>query len=393
MTKLTRFYTALAVIALNVVIAVVVINALVALAYRVVPLFRSQNPIAEKYGEAAVRTVYPGRDDVAIRDLLRETWSRPYVFEPFTQFRERTFRGKYVNVVEQGYRLTKDQGPWPPAPANLNIFVFGGSTTFGYGVADDETIASNLQDVLGVRSRQRVRVYNFGRGDYFSTQERLLFEQLLASAFVPHIAIFVDGLNDFYYCDAPRFSEELAGLVGGNKSGPQGAAWSRFALGRAFGSVSARLGNRSGDIMNAAADAKVQKDHDSDLAKRVIARYLGNKELIEAVASAHRVSPVFIWQPVPTYKYDERYHLFKGGDYGRHELSRTGYRVMKERMEAESPGRRVVWLADIQEELREPLYVDQVHYSPRFSRLIAERIADVLITRGMVDRGTRVTRN
>lgn len=392
-SRFVRFYTSLALIVLNSVIVLVVINALVATAYRMAPLFRSQNPIAEKYGQAAVRKVYFGRDDVAIRDLLRETWSRPYVFEAFTQFKERTFRGKYVNVVEQGFRLTKDQGPWPPATGNLNIFMFGGSTTFGYGVADDETIASNLQDILEARSPRPVRVYNFGRGDYFSTQERLLFEQLLAGGFVPHIAIFVDGLNDFYYHDTPRFSNELAAVVAGNGSASRGASWSRFALGRALGSVSARLRNQSADVSSSNASAAASQEAAGDIVERVIARYLANKELIEAVAIAHRVSPVFIWQPVPTYKYDEHNHLFKGDDYGRHERSRVGYRVMKERMGAIPPEQRFFWLADIQAELREPLYVDQVHYSPRFSRIIAERVADVLITRGMVDHATRTMRN
>jgi hypothetical protein len=48
-------------------------------------------------------------------------------------------------------------------------------------------------------------------------------------------------------------------------------------------------------------------------------------------------------------------------------------------------GRNFFWLAEIQEDAHEPLYVDQVHYSPRFSRTIAERIADVLLTREFVN--------
>jgi hypothetical protein len=71
--------------------------------------------------------------------------------------------------------------------------------------------------------------------------------------------------------------------------------------------------------------------------------------------------------------------MFKGDDYGRHELSRVGYPIMKDRMSGGKANQDFFWLADMQENLREPLYVDQVHYSPKFSRMLAERIADILV--------------
>ena len=129
--------------------------------------------------------------------LLKETWSRPFMYEPFTQFKERPYRGNYVNIDNNGFRYTKNQGPWPPQSQNINIFLFGGSTTFGYGVSDNQTIASYLQQYLNEKLGRNVRVYNFGRGFYYLSQERVLYEQLLTSGFVPDIAIFIDGLNDF----------------------------------------------------------------------------------------------------------------------------------------------------------------------------------------------------
>jgi hypothetical protein len=66
------------------------------------------------------------------------------LYEPYVQFTEQPFRGLYINVAEEGYRLTRNQGPWPPDPENLNIFLFGGSTIFNYGVTDEETVASLL---------------------------------------------------------------------------------------------------------------------------------------------------------------------------------------------------------------------------------------------------------
>ncbi len=114
-----------------------------------------------------------------------------------TQFKEAPFHGRYVNVDPSGFRASTPQGPWPPDPANFNIFLFGGSTTFGYGLSDDETLSSAIQHLLSRTSARPVFAYNFGRGSYFSTQELMLYYRLLASGSVPQVVVFVDGLNDF----------------------------------------------------------------------------------------------------------------------------------------------------------------------------------------------------
>ena len=87
--------------------------------------------------------------------------------------------------------------------------MFGGSTAFGIGVPDDQTVASHLQTQLGTaRDGREVRVYNFGRGAYYSSQERALFERLIVAGYVPNLAIFLDGLNDFFFYDQDRPSAD-----------------------------------------------------------------------------------------------------------------------------------------------------------------------------------------
>lgn len=76
----------------------------------------------------SLHTVYPRMKTEEIRELLFETWTRPYLYEPFTQFRERPYSGKYVNVSQDGFREVADQERWPPNEDNFNIFMFGGST-------------------------------------------------------------------------------------------------------------------------------------------------------------------------------------------------------------------------------------------------------------------------
>lgn len=120
--------------------------------------------------------------------------------EAFTEFRHRPVQGRFYNISEDGYRLIKNQGPWPIEPKNYNIFLFGGSTAINLG-RDETAIPSYLQEVIRERGYDNACVYNFGRGAYFSTQERLLIDKLLAEDIRPDLVIFFDGLNDCIFCD------------------------------------------------------------------------------------------------------------------------------------------------------------------------------------------------
>ena len=106
--------------------------------------------------------------------------------------------------------------------------------------------------------------------------------------------------------------------------------------------------------------------------------------MIEAVSAAYGIKPIFVWQPTPTYKYkDQKYHLFVG-PYERHTYSKYGYPAMKAFVEKSPLGENFLWCADIQEGLSEPLYVDLMHYSAKFSQSVASCIAKKMIDRGLI---------
>jgi hypothetical protein len=131
--------------------------------------------------------------------LLQETW-RPQVPELPFGLKETPIQGQFVNVSPHGFRQNKHENPWPLDSTAINIFVFGGSTAFGYGVADKETISSHLADILEEKSpTKKAYVYNFARGGHRSNLERMVFEKLLTKNVVPTVAIFIDGLNDYEY--------------------------------------------------------------------------------------------------------------------------------------------------------------------------------------------------
>ena len=82
-------YHSAALMLMNTLLLFLVLNIVASIFLAVHRFLSSDNPVSEKYGEEMLHSVYPVLNDDEIHELLHETWSRPYVYEPFTQFRER----------------------------------------------------------------------------------------------------------------------------------------------------------------------------------------------------------------------------------------------------------------------------------------------------------------
>ena len=113
-------------------------------------------------------------------------------------------------------------------------------------------------------------------------------------------------------------------------------------------------------------------------------RWLVNEMLSRAAGDARNVRVLLVWQPIPTYKYDLRYHVMRGTltvpDPGTEFYTRMNAR----RAEGRLPN--LLWLADIQEGRAGPLYVDELHYTGAFAATIANHIGEHLRALGWVCR-------
>ena len=283
--KFAKYYKACAVILLNTFVLFVILNLLLAVVFKVRDGYDARNEVPqtarEMYGMALMERAYPGYQRDELNALLDEGEQVRHEYEPFTQYKEKTRSGKWYNVDANGFRRVKDQGPWPPQPGNVNVFLFGGSTGFGYGVGDEQTVASHLQEFLGSRSGKEVRVYNFGRGSYYSSQERILFEKLLLAGHVPTAALFLDGYNDFYYArDRPEYTRWLAAVMDGvHPLGRSEAYLSQQPVMRAVKAAKRRLGVAGQDqAVVASRDFKPYPEDETGDAK-VIDRYTRNKRM------------------------------------------------------------------------------------------------------------------
>jgi hypothetical protein len=337
------------------------------------------NPIIKRYGEKFYSS-YPGWDKNEVIAMLDEFWlpeQASFVYEPYTQLRERPREGKYVQVSSHGFRKSVKQCSWPPAKDSFNIFFFGGSTTFGYQMPTEHTIPSHFQNISRNASLGKsLCVYNFGVGSYFSTQEHILFEKLINEGHVPDMAIFIDGVNEVL--DVPWFTERFIALS--NEMGEHPLRSFNFPLLNYLKPKATQKKRMKGKPLGGGGGEK--KDDQKQKDESVVRRYLNNKLMIEAVAAAFDVQPIFVWQPKPTYKYDYvSYHPFSSffkkstSDY---------YEQMAKYAENNQDDVNFIWCAAIQEGYKENFYVDKYHYNSKLSRMIAEKIFAEIMERDLL---------
>ena len=381
MSRFASAYSAAAHALLGSLIVFALLNA----ALYLFPAFRADTavdtPIAF-FGADRLLPAYPGwtRDDLI---QLHEESRVVFDYQPIVQFRVRPLTGRFVNAVPQGFRVNAHQAPWPPSPEAYNVFVFGGSTTFGWLLADGETIVSQLQDrVAGLGCRRQVAVYNFGQPSYISTQEALFFQSLVMAGTAPDVAVFIDGFNDFFFGGEMSFTQVLRGMMDDSDLHHRLGPLTRLPAYQFARRARGRLLYRP-PVMAPAAEQQLHQ--------RVIAQWLRNKQLIEEIGRGHAVKTAFVWQPVPVFEYDLSQHFLyretplpagvppPNADVGR------GYGLMAtHRQELEAQG-NFLWLADMQAGVRENLYVDRLHYNAVASAGIAGRILDFLKSASLLE--------
>ena len=351
----------------------------------------------DRHGIETMRRVYPGLGDKQIKDLLLQAGRFGQVFEPYIHTKSEPMVLEHTAFHPAGFRMVgREQGPWPMSPDAFNVFVFGGSTVVGSGVRDDHAIPAVLQQMLRERFGDKaINVYNFATAGHYSTQERIYFEQLILRGHVPHAVVFVDGLNDFFYWhDEPAHTSMMRSAYAYMAT----RADYRSLL-TAIKAVVIRLPltqlaqryyhyARTGQMPKASLISTAHAA-DNPYAERtridaVIERYFRFKQMAAAVAESFGIVPVFVWQPVPLYRYDGKLRLFPVIDD--HLIHEHGYPVMAQRAAGRDMGKDFIWCADAFERAARPLYLDAVHYTIEGNEMVASCIVEAIVGRGLFDK-------
>tara|TARA_B100000963_G_scaffold303537_1_gene276793 strand:+ start:433 stop:1488 length:1056 start_codon:yes stop_codon:yes gene_type:complete len=151
------------------------------------PLYSKYKAKNLNYPDAVIEILNMSEEDMI--QLHSETWEayERFTFVPFLGHSETKREGKFVNFDQKDGRKVLR-----PSNCSKNVIMYGGSTTFGYGVTDEQTIAQHLQNILG----EEYCVFNHGRAYYYSKQENNLFTLHIENNYKIDKAIFLDGINE-----------------------------------------------------------------------------------------------------------------------------------------------------------------------------------------------------
>jgi hypothetical protein len=298
-----------------------------------------------------------------------------FQYEPWVLFRNPEYRGRTLNTDAHGLRRTT--APRTSCRKPVRVFVFGGSTTFGYGVTDEYTLPSSLQGHLERRYPSRcVEVSNHGQGYFFSSQELLQFINLLKEGRVPDWAIFVDGANDTYQMssgkDVPFFSDAVQSLWDMRNRGPAcpRVDWSRLSAIQFAGAIRDRIWGAP--PRPASSDAPVPVPDSERSGAYVAERYKQNVRMIRALCAEYGVQCRFVWQPT-FFNYDRALHPAFPYPGAVPKFWAEAYDSIRQ-WRAED----VLFLGDMFQAVREKVFVDNVHYNEKWTGEIASRIADLI---------------
>jgi len=138
-----------------------------------------------------METIYPGLSREQIGEIILTPIN--ITSHPTLEFMQTPIRSNYYNVGFENMRYSFAVNEHNAASSmNGSTWVFGGSTVFGSGVGDDDTIPAHLNQ-LGKKGNIFI---NFGVQASLQNNEIEKLLLLLKKGWRPKRVVFVDGLND-----------------------------------------------------------------------------------------------------------------------------------------------------------------------------------------------------
>lgn len=303
------------------------------------------------------KLVRPNAGEDVNKQIAEETnFSNKFEYEPWIEFRNIDYKGKFVNVEASQRRSVPATFINPSSKDTIDIFFFGGSTTFGFNVADNETIPSQFLQLYQSKypNGRSVRVFNFGTPTYYSYQELMLFTKLLFEGQRPDIVIFIDGVNDFWFAKASYYNQSYFSYILRQVFSQNLLTGGKFQ----FKDTADRMYQNPTDI-------PLQQYNDT-----LVNHYFNNIRNANMMATMAGAKSFFFCQPVPFYKYPNQQQdpiCFKDKN------TRYDYIYpIVEKNAASLPG--FTFLGNMLEQEKGYPFVDGLHYSPAFTKKVTEQI-------------------
>ena len=302
-------------------------------------------------------------------DLYLETFiNRKFEYEQFTEHAENNgFNNKFVNVTPDLGRKTIS-----PEICNQNIFLYGGSTTFGYNVTDNQTIASYFGQIL-IDKDLKICVKNFGRGSYFSTQENILFQKHILNKKISKndIILFIDGINE----NGNRNSRNTGFLFQSMKTVNQNY-WDmyKFTFPVFFESLAInQFINRLKKKLNLVSKHKHFQQNIFDVQDNITDVYQKNILFRKGICTELELNCYSFLQPFATI-HGKYFDKPVAGAIEVRILNIEENIKLKKKYNMIKNTKHIIDISDSLNEMNMLSYIDGVHYSPQANKIIAQEI-------------------
>lgn len=412
--KLKELYKAIAIILLNTLVLIVILNVLLGIAFYFKDYIAGKNSTKQINKEKKIKLDKLFNSDGAPLDNGRRsdyqlTWfdysayeqivgeryagavlddffylsKLGFIYQPWVQFSEPIFNGKLVNIDldPKGFPVRRTINPENNGSSSIKIFTFGGSTTFGYNVSDEHTWPSQLSIILNKRARSaklntQVEVINYGRGYYDTSQELVLLIDLLKVGHRPSLVIFMDGVNLGPDMDVPYFTEKLSRKFhdlqfNSNRRLSFLKNFDWVPLIRLTISLKHRILGKS-PVLKKRLDSKVGLQQEEDFIKHVVNRFLTNRKMAGQISELYRTKALFFLQPDATYNYPENlYRVSLTDEYFKSKFRRQKFYGLIKNTKGfvDLTELFVLWGS------KRKAIIDDCHYSPSFNHFLAQHVA------------------
>ncbi len=335
--------------------------------------FKNYNP----YSSEILKNLKMSVSDA--RQLYIETWiDRSFSYSQFLEHIESETKGKFVNVDKNFGRKVNN-----PDTCKKSFFFYGGSTTWGYNVADDQTIPSYFLEILKKNKYYDFCVYNFGGGSYFSTQENIRFQKHLVTQKIKEndFVFFIDGHNESGFRKTRTTDYLTEAFKPANEK-----FWNMYKLTFPTFIKSlpiVQLSNRlSKKFFNFDFDKNVGRAGSIRLVPEdLLSVFEKNVNIRRGICDVEKINCFSFLQPFATingiyFTTRDGVKIETGGKLGNApEIGRLGQlEVLKQKYHILKTAKGIIDITSSLDSMKNLSYVDGSHYSPDAHFLIAERI-------------------
>jgi hypothetical protein len=316
-----------------------------------------------------LQTIYKSQDWV---NTLADEWgpSNQLNYQAFVGWRRKPFEGRAIRIDQDGLRRTFHSHCDADA---YTIWMFGGSTVWSTGSPDWLTLPSLLGQQYEQAGR-KVCIRNYGEKAWVNTQELIkLILELKHTEKKPDLVIFYDGPADVYetyqsgragvhenFDEIKRLYEEHVSETNGNFRYLLKTNTARLFMEQRF--------------MNLVGE-RASKDADS-IAQQAVRCYVENLKVVDVLARAYGFDYAVFWEPTIDNGHkpltpDEETRRQRAHEQtpGLEKADRTARACV----DSISPP-HFFDIADVFDQVTDPIYFDWGHVSAEGNRIVAERM-------------------